>query len=134
MISCAEIASDGTLISPTPCIEHSQHHYSYPMVSRGGADIFMVPESAHSNSIDLYRCDEFPSRWTRQATLLEGKFVDTTIWRADGLWWLMTTSAEPDSRAGCLLLFYPESLSGEWHFHPANPISTAIPNCRCPGP
>jgi hypothetical protein len=132
-IACAEIAPDGTLISPIPCIEHPHRHYSYPCVCRCGADLFMVPESANSNSIDLYRCEEFPSRWKCEATLLEGKFVDTTIWQQDGLWWLMTTSAEPDSRAGCLLLFYAESLAGGWKFHPANPISTDIRNNRGAG-
>jgi hypothetical protein len=45
----------------------------------------------------------------------------------------MTTSAEPDPRAACLLLFYSESLDGSWHFHPANPISTDVRNNRGAG-
>jgi hypothetical protein len=64
---------------------------------------------------------------------LHGKFVDTTIWEHEGLWWLMTTSAEPSAGAGCLLLFYSTSLTGEWHFHPANPISTDIRKSRGAG-
>jgi hypothetical protein len=32
------------------------------------------------------------------------------------------------ARAGCLLLFYSASLTGDWHFHPGSPISTDI--CR----
>ena len=132
-IACAEISSDGSLVSPISCIEHPDKHYSYPCVFRCGAEIFMVPESGGSNSIDLYRCEEFPGRWVWQSTLLQGKFVDTTIWQQDGLWWLMTTSAQPDSRAGSLLLFYAESPVGEWKFHPANPISTDIRNNRGAG-
>jgi hypothetical protein len=132
-IACAEITSDGSLVSPVSCIEHPDKHYSYPCVFRCGTDLLMVPESGGSNSIDLYRCEEFPGRWVRRATLLQGKFVDTTIWQQDGLWWLMTTSAQPDSRAGSLLLFYAESPLGEWKFHPANPISTDIRNNRGAG-
>lgn len=132
-ICCAEIASDGSLDSPVACIEQPGHHYSYPCVFRCGAELFMVPESANSNSIDLYRCEEFPAHWKKQASLLEGRFVDTTIWQQNGLWWLMTTSAEPDSRAGSLLLFYAESLSGEWQFHPANPVCTDIRRNRNAG-
>ena len=132
-IACAEISSDGSLVSPISCIEHPDQHYSYPCVFRCGTDLFMVPESSSSNSIDLYRCEEFPGRWALQSTLLQGKFVDTTIWQQDGLWWLMTTSAQPDSRAGSLLLFYADSPAGEWKFHPANPISTDIRNNRGAG-
>ena len=131
-IACAEISASGKLIAPQPCLE-SEHHYSYPHVFRSGGDLFMVPESVSSNSVDLYRCHEFPAKWVREATLLEGRFVDTTIWQHEGLWWLMTTRAEADSRAGCLLLFYCESLTGEWKFHPSNPISTDIRNNRGAG-
>jgi hypothetical protein len=45
----------------------------------------------------------------------------------------MTTSAEPSSRGGSLLLFYSESVRGEWYFHPANPISTDIRSNRGAG-
>jgi hypothetical protein len=132
-ISCAEISSDGKLIEPAPCLESAGNHFSYPHVFRSGDDIFMVPESLDSNSTNLYRCREFPNQWVREKTLFEGRFVDTTIWQHDDLWWLTTTSAEPDSRSGCLLLFYSDSPTGEWHFHPANPISTDIRNNRGAG-
>jgi hypothetical protein len=93
----------------------------------------MIPESCDSGSVDLYRCRQFPGQWVRETTLLEGKFVDTTIWEHDGLWWFATTSAAPDARSGCLLLFYAASLTGEWHFHPENPISTDIRTNRGAG-
>jgi hypothetical protein len=131
-IACAEILSDGTSVSPQACLE-SEHHYSYPHVFRCGNELLMVPESLSSNSVDLYRCIEFPAKWKRERTLLRGRFVDTTLWQQDGLWWLMTTRAEPDSRAGSLFLFYSEALSGDWNFHPANPISTDIRNNRGAG-
>jgi hypothetical protein len=93
----------------------------------------MIPESSDSNSIDLFRCRQFPDRWVREATLLAGRFVDTTLWDHEGLWWLTTTNAEHSSCAGCLLLFYATSLSGEWRFHPANPVSTDIRRNRGAG-
>lgn len=133
IISCAEISDHGDLVSPEPCLVSEGHHFSYPHVFSDGDDLFMVPESLDSNRVDLYRCTEFPHRWVFERTLLEGRFVDTTIWHQDGLWWLMTTRAEPDSRAGCLFLFYSESLTGDWQFHPANPISTDIRNNRGAG-
>jgi hypothetical protein len=132
-IACAAVSSDGSLMSPTPCLENPDRHYSYPHVFRAGSDIFMVPESYDSQRVDLFRCQEFPSKWAHERSIFQGQFVDTTIWQHDGLWWLMTTRAEPDPRAGCLLLFYSESLTGEWQFHPANPISTDSRNNRGAG-
>jgi len=132
-ISCAEIAVDGTLVSPQPCLDNPNHHYSYPHVFWVGHDLFMIPEAWDSGLVDLYRCQEFPHKWKREATLLEGKYVDTTVWQHDGLWFMATTSAEQDARAGVLLLFYSDSLTGEWRFHPANPISTDIRYSRGAG-
>jgi hypothetical protein len=132
-ISCAEISADGALISPARCLDDPNCHYSYPHVFRSDSDFFMVPEARDSGSVDLYRCLEFPSKWIRHRTLLRGKFVDTTIWPQGETWWLLTTRAEPDAGAGSLLLFYADSLDDEWHFHPANPISTDIRNNRGAG-
>jgi hypothetical protein len=132
-ISCAQIADDGTFLAPTRCLANDQHHYSYPHVFRAGSDLFMIPEGADSSTVDLYRCEDFPTRWTLQATLLRGRYVDTSMWQHDHTWWLMTTSADPDARSGSLLLFYSDALTGPWHFHPANPISTDIRNGRNAG-
>ena len=132
-ISCAELTADGALGSPVRCLEGVNHHLSYPHVFRSGGDLFMIPESFDSESVDLYRCQEFPSQWTWVATLLRGRFVDTTVWQHDGLWWLMTTSAEHDARSDSLLLFYSDALNDRWHFHPGNPISTDIRNNRGAG-
>ena len=132
-ISCAEVSADGALISPARCLDNPNCHYSYPHVFRSADDFFMVPEARDSGSVDLYRCLEFPSKWIRERTLLHGRFVDTTIWQQDEIWWLLTTRAEPDAGAGSLLLFNSGSLDGEWQFHPANPISTDIRNNRGAG-
>jgi hypothetical protein len=132
-IACAEVSPQGELGPPVPCLEHPTHHYSYPHIFRAGSEIFMIPESYESNSVDLFRCQRFPNQWVREMTLLEGKFVDTTIWEHEGLWWFATTSAEPSPSAGCLLLFYSASLTGDFHFHPANPISTDIRRNRGAG-
>jgi hypothetical protein len=132
-IACAEISAQGEFGPPVTCLEHPSHHYSYPHVFRAGDGIFMIPESFDSNSVDLYRCQQFPHQWVHEANLLEGKFVDTTIFEHEGLWWFTTTSADPGPGAGSLLLFYSASITGDWHFHPGNPISTDIRRNRGAG-
>ena len=125
-LACAQISPQGELGPPIPCLHNPSCHYSYPHVFRAGADIFMIPESYESNSVDLYRCTQFPNQWVHEKLLLKGKFVDTTVWQHEGLWWIATTSADPGPGAGSLLLFFATSITGEWHFHPKNPISTDI--------
>jgi hypothetical protein len=132
-IVCSEVLSQGILGPPVVCLDHRTHHYSYPHIFQAGSEVFMIPESYDSDSVDLFRCREFPNDWVRETTLLRGKFVDTTVWEHEGLWWLATTSAQPSARAGCLLLFYSASLTGDWHFHPDNPISTDIRRNRGAG-
>ena len=132
-IACAEIAADGTFGPPLSCLSHPRHHYSYPHIFRDGDQIFMIPESFDSNSIDLYRCRKFPDEWVHEKVLFEGKFVDTTLWQHDGSWWLATTSADPGPGAGSLLLFFSDALKNKWQFHPANPISTDIRRNRGAG-
>jgi hypothetical protein len=133
VIACSEVSPQGDFGPPTTCLDHPSQHYSYPHIFRHGSEIFMIPESLDSNSVDLFRCRRFPNEWVREATLLEGKFVDTTLWEHDGLFWFTTTSAEPSAGAGSLLLFYSESLTGDWQFHPGNPISTDIRRNRGAG-
>jgi hypothetical protein len=132
-IACAEMSPHGGFGPPMLCLDHPRHHFSYPHIFRTKDHIFMIPESYDSHSVDLYRCQQFPQQWVREATLLEGKFVDSTIWEHEGLWWLATTSADPGPGAGCLLLFYSDALTGDWHFHPDNPISTDIRRNRGAG-
>lgn len=132
-ISCAEVTVDGELRSPASCMAHAKFHYSYPYLIRDGENIFLVPESYDSDTVDLFRCRRFPNEWEQHRTLLRGRFVDTSIWWHDGIWWMLTTIADPHPRATRLLLFYSDSLVGNWHFHPANPISTDVRNNRGAG-
>lgn len=132
-IACAEISGEGDWSSPMLCLDNPRSHYSYPHIFRDGSEIFMIPESYDSNSVDLYRCKVFPTDWVHETVLLQGRFVDTTVWQHDGLWWLATTSADPIPGASALWLYYSHSLTGEWTFHPSNPISRDIRNNRGAG-
>lgn len=125
-IAAAQLFDPGQLSTPVPCLKHQSQHFSYPHIFLAGSELFMIPESYDANSVDLYRCQQFPDQWVREASLLEGRFVDTTVWQREGFWWMLTTTSDPHPRAGSLLLFYSKSLTGPWLFHPANPISTDI--------
>ena len=112
-------------------------HLSYPFVFSYRDDLYMLPESSDKATVDLYRCTQFPNRWTYDRTLLKGiKAVDTTLCYHEGLWWLFTCiAAHPQSPARDeLFLFYADSpLSEEWTPHPLNPVISDVRNARPAG-
>jgi hypothetical protein len=130
-ISCGEIR-DGSLADVRPVLERD-YHLSYPCVFRDGDAMYMIPESASSGSVELYRCICFPDEWRLEKELFRGQAVDTTVCVHNGLCWFFVTMLEPHGRATQLWLFYAESLTGEWIRHPANPISTDVRNSRGAG-
>ncbi len=131
-ISCAVIDQDGQLQDVVPALEQP-YHLSYPFVIEDYGDVFMIPESRKNNAIDLYQAVEFPSRWEKVTTLLDGPGLDTTVVRHDGLYWFFVAVREPEGASEQLLLFFSKSLTGPLRFHPRNPISVDIRCCRPAG-
>ncbi len=97
-------------------------HLSYPYVFEWSSDHYMIPESHRAGAVRLYRADPFPFRWTLDAVLLEGPvFLDTSVFRRDGRWWIFTETS-PDRRNRTLRLFHAADLRGPWIEHPRSPI------------
>jgi hypothetical protein len=99
-------------------------HLSYPFLWQEDESLYMIPESSAHRSVDLYVCENFPARWRKLATLIEGpRLADATLVRHGGRLWLFATHAEVD---GCLYdelhVYWAERLHGPWHAHAANPV------------
>jgi hypothetical protein len=95
-------------------------HLSYPYVFCVGGEYFMIPESYEANSMRLYRADPFPLKWSYVGTLLEGRWVDTSIFFFEGRWWIFSNPAFPINQI--LELFYADAVTGPWHRHPMSPL------------
>lgn len=95
-------------------------HLSYPHVFGTGGEYFMIPESYEANAIKLYRAATFPTSWEPVMTILEGAWVDSSVFFLNGLWWLFTNPVAPPNQI--LELFYAASLIGPWHRHPMSPL------------
>ena len=94
-------------------------HLSYPNVFRWKGKWYMVPESNQDRSIRLYEGAPFPDRWKYAGNLLQGAhFVDSSIFRYGGKWWIYTSYPEND----ILDLFFADKLRGPYRKHPASPI------------
>jgi hypothetical protein len=98
-------------------------HLSYPYVFEWQDILYMIPETLGANAACLYRADEFPTRWSLAAKLIDGPCADPSIVRFAGLWWLFLCSTP--YHHDTLRLYFAEQLAGPWREHPRSPVIRA---------
>ncbi|WP_082957994.1 glucosamine inositolphosphorylceramide transferase family protein [Mycobacterium alsense] len=101
-------------------------HMSYPFIFTVDNELYMCPETLAIREIRLYKCVEFPLRWTFYKTLIKGvSAVDTDIFYFKDRWWLLTTidSSEIGEVCSELHLFHSDAFDADnWTPHPNNPV------------
>jgi hypothetical protein len=133
-ISVIPMDEKGVASEPVPILE-ADHHLSYPFVFEWRGGHFMIPETRHRGTIELYRCRKFPFEWEKERVLMSGvKAVDTSVAEIDGLWWMFTSiNVEGASSSDELHLFYAESPLGPWTPHRRNPVKSDVRSSRSAG-
>ena len=101
-------------------------HLSYPYVFKWQDTYYMIPETLGAKSVCLYEAEDFPTRWTLKAKLINGPCADPSIVRFNDLWWLFTCSTP--YQHDTLRLYFAAELTGPWREHPKSPI---IRNDKC---
>ena len=62
-------------------ILREEYHLSFPMVFEWNGTLYMIPETGNNHSINLYRCENFPEKWVREAVFDAGcEICDTIVW------------------------------------------------------
>jgi hypothetical protein len=123
---CAQIGDTGP-IGPWRTALDLPFHLSFPLIFAHDGEIYLIPESQAAGRVDLYRCDDFPCRWSRVRTLWEGPALDTVPYRsADGRWYFFTAVQRRSALPPQLLLFHADDLLGPWQPHPASPLSMDV--------
>ena len=91
----------------------------------------MILESTEANSIRLYKAVDFPKQWSFYGILLNGNYVDPSIFSYEDRWWIFaeTNPGENDT----LSLYYANNLLGPWTEHPKSPIIKGDANIARPG-
>lgn len=101
-------------------------HLSFPFLFEYGGHLYMCPETSESNQIRIYKCDEFPLRWSLDSVAIDGiSAADSMFFEHRGRWWLLTSIDRSGLNDHCseLCLFHaPDPLGGAWTPHPMNPL------------
>ena len=124
-ISAIELFSDKKYIEIGSVIK-DPFHMSFPYIFRYKDDLFIMPETNESNSIRVYKCDEFPDKWSFHKEIMNGmRAADSMVFEVGGKWWLLTniSDIENGDLHSRLMAFYSDSpLSSNWTPHQLNPI------------
>ena len=135
-IACAKVLETGRLDRIQTALE-CPYHLSYPYLVEEGGELYMLPESHQNKSLDLYRCVEFPSRWEKAATLVEGlECADASVFKRPDGWWLLASmrTSGGSSLSEELYAFRSDKLAAPgWTPHPVNPVAIDVRNSRCAG-
>ena len=131
VISVVEFDSSGPVGTPRPVLDTGSH-LSYPFVFEHGGEMWMVPESCSTASVDLYRAERFPEGWVKQATLVSGVVAsDATLFEHDGRWWMFATVQDGGgSYSDALHLWSAPELLGPWTPHRRNPVLVDLATAR----
>jgi hypothetical protein len=134
VISCSELSEDGSPGAPVEVLRRP-YHLSYPFVFEQDGQIYMIPETKQNRTIELYRAENFPTRWVFESVLVQDIVaVDATIHAADGkLWMFAAISNGKYTNCDELGLFYADSLLGPWTPHPNNPVISDVRRSRPAG-
>jgi hypothetical protein len=101
-------------------------HLSYPFIFTVDNELYMCPETLDMREIRLYKCTEFPLRWSFHKTLMKDvSAVDTNIFFFKDRWWLLTAIDSADIGDVCseLHVFYSDAFDSDaWTPHAKNPV------------
>lgn len=113
------------------------YHLSYPFVYEYDGDIYMIPETAQSRQVEIWKAVDFPLGWTLHKTVLQGSScADTTLFEHDGSWWMFTNMSIDsfDDHCSELHVFKIDSpLLNEIEPHELNPVITDARTARNAG-
>ncbi|OIN57789.1 glucosamine inositolphosphorylceramide transferase family protein [Arsenicibacter rosenii] len=134
-ISVMELRPDGSYTLPQRILERP-YHLSYPFVFRWQGAYYMIPETMDNQTIELYRCLDFPLRWEFAGNLMTGiRAVDATLLYHDETWWLFASETDKGLKPWDeLSIFYTNDLlKGPWTPHPQNPVVSDVRRGRPAG-
>jgi len=135
-ISVMEMDEKGNYTKPEVVLE-TPYHLSYPHLIEDNGELYMLPETKGNNTIELYKCVDFPKKWELEKIMFDNiAAVDSTVFKHNDKYWLFTNIRENEGASAYdeLFLFYADNLlSDNWTPHPMNPIVSNVKTARPAG-
>jgi hypothetical protein len=134
-ICVVEVDAHGIVSGPFKVLERP-YHLSYPFVFEWNGDYYMIPESGGNNTVELYRCREFPLVWEMEKVLIHANNpLDATLAEIDGKWWMFVNIEVAGVSVNWdeLHLYYSDSPLGPWKPHQKNPVKSDVRSSRPAG-
>jgi hypothetical protein len=131
-LAVVELTEDGA--GPPRTVLERPYHLSYPFVFQWQGEHFMIPESAESGRVQLFRATAFPYEWELDSILLDDiEAYDATFVEVDGVCFLFAAMREPGADIDELHLFSAPDLRGPYTPHPQNPVVSDVARARPAG-
>ncbi len=89
VIEVIELFENGEVSEPSIILE-KEYHLSYPFVFKEKDKWYMIPESSANNTVDLYVAKKFPYEWEKIRTVLNDHAVDTSVYKIDEKYLMIT--------------------------------------------
>lgn len=109
-------------------------HLSFPFIFEYDGETYMIPETHQINEIRLYKCEDFPLKWTLAKTLIEGiNAVDTILLFMNDYFWLITSYRDNprlDFNSDMKVYYSKELFSTNWVEVNLKPGETEIYSVR----
>lgn len=128
-IGLASVDAAGAWTEPETILDTGSH-VSYPYLLDVAGETFMIPETADTSDVRLYRAADFPRGWRLEATLLRDVQVsDATVINRNGRWWMFGTSRGRGVNEALRIWHAPE-LTGPWTLHAVDPVKVDLASAR----
>ena len=135
-IACGEIDDSGLVGEPVTVIDQP-YHLAYPFIFQWEGTYYMLPDVPDHRGIDMYKCLEFPYRWTHYRQVIPNvSAADPTLFPFEGRWWLFVTISayEGASNRDELFVFHGDNpLTDHWVPHARNPVVSDARRARSAG-
>ncbi|MEL7147810.1 MAG: hypothetical protein AAFO69_15665, partial [Bacteroidota bacterium] len=87
VISVIALTEDGAY-ADSQVVLSKDYHLSYPFLFEEAGELYMIPETSHNDTIELYKCVDFPLKWELETVLIDHiKAVDSTLIKHEGKYW-----------------------------------------------
>jgi len=101
-------------------------HLSFPFLFKFNDELYMCPETREKNEIRIYKCEEFPLKWSFHKTVMKNiAAVDTLILPYEKKWWLFTNidmSSFGDMSSQLQIFHGSDPFTDNWIPHEKNPV------------